>query len=461
MPVLCASAKPMEAPTNTNNKAEMMAGGPENNMVTQALAIVEKKVRNLEKRKGKLDGYREDKRRGKELNEDQKAAVAKYDEVVGTLDFARELTGQFTKLASDDAKDRKKQAKREQQEKARQELAKVAYMLSVRELLSSLGEEGVVAELSEGKAGAPTLTSEQLAQLEQLRQLVTPDREDTDRGGFVKQVSTSADHLVGLAEHRARPVPNMEGVQYKELAELMDTIRASGYLETRWAQDKENSITTENGTSAENDEDGDNTADDEDTEEEEGEADTVVPEEEDEEEAQQVAILSAQVFGLTVERSKQVLEQQQQQATIKANGFHPEVDMQEPHIDPRLAAPQHLAAPTPQEVQQVPVVAPVAVQATLPTLPPAPMLEPSFNFLQDSQIDLESPHMDPAVVMVHPPKRPPLQGGGGPPGIPSQTFSNPAFQAQMAGLPPSQQAQVLFLHFLLKKTLLLLFKHLL
>ena len=47
--------------------------------------------------------------------------------MVGTLDFARELTGQFTKLASDDAKDRKKQAKREQQEKARQELAKVTF----------------------------------------------------------------------------------------------------------------------------------------------------------------------------------------------------------------------------------------------------------------------------------------------------------------------------------------------
>ena len=31
---------------------------------------------------------------------------------------------------------------------------------------------------------------------------------------------------------------------------------------------------------------------------------------------------------------------------------------------------------------------------------------PSFNFLQESQIDLESPHMDPAVVMVHPAKRP-------------------------------------------------------
>ena len=51
--------------------------------------------------------------------------LLRYDEVVSTLEFARELTGTFTKLASDDAKDRKKQAKHEQQEKARQELAKV------------------------------------------------------------------------------------------------------------------------------------------------------------------------------------------------------------------------------------------------------------------------------------------------------------------------------------------------
>jgi len=413
MPVLCASAKPMEAP----NKAEIVpAGMAENNMVTQALAIVEKKVRNLEKRKGKLDGYREDKRRGKELNEDQKAAVAKYDEVVGTLDFARELTGQFTKLASDDAKDRKKQAKREQQEKARQELAKVAYMLSVRELLSSLGEEGVVAELSEGKAGAPTLTADQLSQLEQLRKLVTPNREDTDRGGFEKQVSTSAEHLVGLAEHRARPVPNMEGVQYKDLAELMDSIRASGYLETRWAQDKDNSITAANGAAVENGDDGDNTADDDDTEEE-GEPETIAPEKDEEE------------------------TQQEPEASIKTNGFHPEVEVEDPRIAPRLAPSQSLVAPSPQDVQHDTIAAPVP--APLPTLPPAPLLEPSFNFLQDSQIDLESPHMDPAVVMVHPPKRPPLQGGGGPPGIPAATFSNPAFQAQMAGLTPSQQAQVI------------------
>ena len=56
MPVLCASAKPMEAP----NKAEIVpAGMAENNMVTQALAIVEKKVRNLEKRKVSQELLRE------------------------------------------------------------------------------------------------------------------------------------------------------------------------------------------------------------------------------------------------------------------------------------------------------------------------------------------------------------------------------------------------------------------
>merc|ERR1719167_1403651 len=66
----------------------------------------------------------------------------------------------------------------------------------------------------------------------------------------------------------------------------------------------------------------------------------------------------------------------------------------------------------------------------------APVLESSFNFFQESQIDLESPHMDPAVVMVHPSKKSaaPIQQGV-PPGIPSLTFTNQLFQQ----LTPAQQ----------------------
>ena len=57
---------------------------------------------------GKLDAYRDTLQRGKTLNDDQQAAVSKYDEVIGTLEFARELSGQFNKLAIDEAKDKKK-----------------------------------------------------------------------------------------------------------------------------------------------------------------------------------------------------------------------------------------------------------------------------------------------------------------------------------------------------------------
>jgi hypothetical protein len=42
--------------------------------------------------------------------------------------------------------------------------------------------------------------------------------------------------------------------------------------------------------------------------------------------------------------------------------------------------------------------------------------------IQESQIDLESPHMDPAVVMVQGAKQPHQR----PPGIPTQTFTNQA-----------------------------------
>lgn len=46
-------------------------------------------------------------------------------QVISTLDFTKELMGQFTKLAQDDARDKKKMAKKEQLERAKEELSKV------------------------------------------------------------------------------------------------------------------------------------------------------------------------------------------------------------------------------------------------------------------------------------------------------------------------------------------------
>lgn len=46
-------------------------------------------------------------------------------QVIGTLEFTKELMGQFSKLATDEAKDKKKILKKELQEKSRDELSKV------------------------------------------------------------------------------------------------------------------------------------------------------------------------------------------------------------------------------------------------------------------------------------------------------------------------------------------------
>lgn len=49
---------------------------------------------------------------GKELNSDQKEAVAKYDEVVITLEFARDLSKQVALIAIASEREAKKQAKK-------------------------------------------------------------------------------------------------------------------------------------------------------------------------------------------------------------------------------------------------------------------------------------------------------------------------------------------------------------
>ncbi len=80
----------------------------------------------------KLDGYIADVRRGKKLLDDQQAAIDKYHEVVQALDLTKELSGQFKQLAVDEEKARKKQAKRDQQDKNKDQVKKVAAALETQ-----------------------------------------------------------------------------------------------------------------------------------------------------------------------------------------------------------------------------------------------------------------------------------------------------------------------------------------
>lgn len=65
------------------------------------------------------------------MNHDQKIAVAKYDEVVQTLDLTRELCKQVVGIANDAAKQQKKLARKEAVERTQQDVAKV-YQTTLR-----------------------------------------------------------------------------------------------------------------------------------------------------------------------------------------------------------------------------------------------------------------------------------------------------------------------------------------
>jgi hypothetical protein len=95
------------------------------NRVIQHLAFVSFQQR-------KIESYREEQKNGKDLNSDQLAAVAKYEEVQQTLEFARDLCKQFNGIAVDAAKQLKKQARKEALEKNQQDLAKVKEILVVQ-----------------------------------------------------------------------------------------------------------------------------------------------------------------------------------------------------------------------------------------------------------------------------------------------------------------------------------------
>ena len=84
----------------------------------QIQQLVEKKIRNLEKRKvsslrvtgvspscpssqGKLDLLRKELADGKSLNDDQKKAVSKFEDVMDNLEFFRDFSKSVQKLADE------------------------------------------------------------------------------------------------------------------------------------------------------------------------------------------------------------------------------------------------------------------------------------------------------------------------------------------------------------------------
>ncbi|KAF5302321.1 hypothetical protein FQA39_LY10360 [Lamprigera yunnana] len=202
-----------------------------NNTVTplrQAITIIEHKIRNLEKRKAKLESYRQLQNSGKDLNQDQKTAIAKYEEVVQTLEFARDLCKQFLGIATVSEKEAKKQARKETAAKSHSELAKIREVLLVQDALNQMGQESIREDFLLGQNGAANLTNSDLKMLDDLYPVVTPKHEPGDPTAFANQVQAAAEHLLAVVDGKQKEVFDCS---YNQIKEVIGKIHESGYFD--------------------------------------------------------------------------------------------------------------------------------------------------------------------------------------------------------------------------------------
>lgn len=75
--------------------------------IGQIIKTVEHKIRNLDKRKSKLEGYQDLRTSGKNLTADQEIAISKYEEVVQCLLCAQEFLKQIQNISTSWEKEQK------------------------------------------------------------------------------------------------------------------------------------------------------------------------------------------------------------------------------------------------------------------------------------------------------------------------------------------------------------------
>ncbi|XP_054632613.1 caprin-1b isoform X4 [Dunckerocampus dactyliophorus] len=200
--------------------------GGQSEVLKQVLLVIDKKARNMEKKKSKLDDYQVRKDKGERLNQDQLEALSKYQEVMNNLEFARELQKTFITLGQDIQKVVKKSARREQLQREEAEQRRLKTILELQFLLDRLGDESVRQDLKQGVGGSALLTEVDLMAFDDFYKLVGPDRDQNIR--LADQYEEASVHLWDLLEGRDKAVV---GTTYKALKERLDQLLLSGYFD--------------------------------------------------------------------------------------------------------------------------------------------------------------------------------------------------------------------------------------
>ncbi|XP_037102837.1 caprin-1-like isoform X1 [Syngnathus acus] len=351
--------------------------------IQQVLGVLDKKVRNMEKKKSKLDDYQAKKNKGESLNQDQLEALSKYQEILTTIEFARELQKSFLTLGQEIQKTSKKTARRQQLQREEMEKWRMKTVLELQFILDQLGDDNVRQDLKRPDAsGSPLLTDADLASLDELYKLVGPDRNCDVR--LTEQYEEASQHLWELLDGRDKAVA---GTSYKALKDILDKLLQSGYF------DRPSS--GRNGTCEEE-------------EEEKQEKQTVVADSNVGEQPSEPAPVPENPQPVQLETTEFVNRQFIPENTYSSTDTeHVEewsVDMQmvnslqhQPaaQLPPEPSAAVNRVSPCPSTD---PVIRKQVVQDLMA------QMQGTYNFMQDSVLDFDGQALDPAIVSAQPMK---------------------------------------------------------
>ncbi|XP_070791656.1 caprin-1 isoform X2 [Pituophis catenifer annectens] len=353
-----------------------VSGGSTSSVQTEAmkqiLGVIDKKLRNLEKKKSKLDDYQDRMNRGERLNQDQLDAVSKHQEVSNNLEFAKELQRSFMALSQDIQKTIKKTARREQLMREETEQKRLKTVLELQYILDKLGDDEVRSDLKQGTNGVSILTETELSTLDEFYKLVEPERDMNIR--LNEQYEQASIHLWDLLEGKEKPVC---GTTYKALKEIVERVLQTSYFDS--THNHQNGLCEEEETaSAPVVEDSVTEAEPEPTEE------YTEPSE--------------------VESTEYVNRQFMAEAQF-SNNEKEQVDewtVETVEVVNSLQQPQATSPPVPDAhtltavAQADPLIRRQRVQDLM-----AQMQGP-YNFMQDSMLEFENQALDPAIVSAQP-----------------------------------------------------------
>ncbi|XP_040828194.1 caprin-2 isoform X12 [Ochotona curzoniae] len=195
--------------------------------IDNGLICLKHKIRNIEKKKLKLEDYKDRLRNGEHLNPDQLEAVEKYEEVLHNLEFAKELQKTFSGLSQDLLKAQKKAQRREQLMKLEAEKKKLRTILQVQYVLQNLAQEHVQKDFQGGLNGAVYLPSKELDYLIKFSKLTCPERNESL--SVEDQMEQSSLYFWDLLEGSEKAVV---GTTYKHMKDLLSKLLNSGYFES-------------------------------------------------------------------------------------------------------------------------------------------------------------------------------------------------------------------------------------